>query len=79
MGDALNATQLRAQLYRVLDEVIATGRPRRLVRKGHRLLISLESTPQRLDLDALPRRRATDLSPEELADLSWEHAWEPDR
>ena len=27
MEDALNATQLRARLYRVLDEVIATGLP----------------------------------------------------
>ncbi len=79
MGDSMNATQLRAQIYRVLDEVIATGRPQRLVRKGHTLLISIESVPRRLDLDALPRRHATDLSPEELADLSWEDAWEPDR
>ena len=79
MEDALNATQLRARLYRVLDEVISTGQPQRLVRKGHSLLITLESSPRRLDLDALPRRRATDLSPEELADLSWEDAWEPDR
>ena len=58
MEDALNATQLRARLYRVLDEVIATGQPQRLVRKGHSLLITLESSPRRLDLDALPRRRA---------------------
>jgi len=77
--EALNATQLRARLYGVLDEVIATGRPQRLVRKGHTLLISLESSPHRLDLDALPRRRATDLSPEELADLSWEDSWDPER
>ena len=75
----MNATQLRAQLYRVLDQVIETGRPQRLARKGHTLLISLESSPRRLDLDALPRRRATDLSPEELAGTSWADAWEPDQ
>ena len=78
MSEAMNATQLRAQIYRVLDEVIATGQPQRLVRKGHRLLITLESAPRRLDLDGLPRRKATDLSPEELAALSWDDAWEPD-
>ncbi len=78
MGDPMTATQLRAQLYGVLDRVIESGEPQRLDRKGHRLLISLESGGSRLDLDALPTRHATDLSLGELAKTSWEDAWDPD-
>ena len=77
MDETMNATQLRARLYRVLDRVIETGRPQRLERKGHTLLITLAARPPRLDLDRLPRRHATELSPEDLVDVSWEDAWEP--
>jgi prevent-host-death family protein len=35
----MNATRLRANLYAVLDEVIETGKPVEIVRKGRKLRI----------------------------------------
>jgi len=72
----LTATELRADVYRILDDVIETGRSRTIVRSGSRLVIALEAD-RRLDLDHLPRREATACSPDELVETSWEGEWSP--
>jgi hypothetical protein len=53
----LTATELRANLYRVVDEVAATGKPRRFVRRGRTFVIKEEpARRKRLDLSKLKRR-----------------------
>ena len=52
MSKSLTATELRANLYRVIDEVIATGEPCRIVRDGHAVEI----------VRAVPRKKRRDLS-----------------
>lgn len=48
----MNATKLRADLYAVLDQVLETGQPVTIVRKGRRLKISVdESGTQNVYLD----------------------------
>jgi hypothetical protein len=76
MEKPLTATELRANVYRILDGVIETGRSRTIIRSGNRLVITLERD-RRLKLEDLPERRATDCSPDELVETSWEHEWKP--
>ena len=76
MDKPLTATELRADVYRILDGVIESGRSRTIVRGSSRLTISLE-TDGRLDLASLPERRATTCSPDELVETSWEGEWKP--
>ena len=72
----LTATELRADVYRILDGVIETGRSRTIVRSGSRLVIALERDG-RLDIATLPRRTATSCTPDELVETSWEGEWKP--
>ena len=45
---ALTASKLRENIYRVLDEVLATGEPVEIERNGRRLLIIADDQPSRL-------------------------------
>lgn len=74
MPRTLTPTELRRDVYRILDEVLRTGRPRQVVRDGKSVLLVPLGAP-RFDWDELPRRHATDLSAEELAEVSWEGEW----
>ena len=79
MSKPLTATQLRADLYRVLDEVLATGKACRVVRDGRVLLIEPETAPKkRLDLAKLRKRRGVFKgSFDDLVRTSWESEWRP--
>jgi len=71
MDKPLTATELRANVYRILDEVIDSGRPRTIIRGGSRLLITPEGG-RRFKLEDLPRRKAIDCTPDELVETSWQ-------
>lgn len=45
---AITASKLRENIYRVLDEVLATGQPVEIERNGRRLLIVADDRPSRL-------------------------------
>lgn len=77
MPKPLNATDLRANLYRVLDEVLATGRPQEVVR-GRRTLLIVPAGRKRLRLEDLPARKAYVGSPEDLVSVSWAGEWKPE-
>lgn len=72
----LTATHLRAELFKTLDQVIATGEPFEVERPGGRVrlvpaapsgrLARLRPHPGRVDGDAA-----------ELASLSWPDLWQP--
>ena len=77
MTDAITATELRRNVYRILDEVLDSGAPRYISRRG-KLLVLVEATPSRPRFGSGPQRQTATVSIDELAAISWEHAWEPD-
>jgi prevent-host-death family protein len=64
-------TQLRADIYNLLDEVLETGIPIE-IRKGNKKLkiVPLESTDKFKNL--IPRPEVITGDPEALVDISWE-------
>jgi hypothetical protein len=72
----LNPTELRQNIYRVLDEALATGEPCE-IRRGDERLLLLPLQPRRRSLEDLPRRKAVSCSADELVAMSWDGAWEP--
>jgi len=76
MGKPISATELRTNVYRILDRVLETGVPQEVVRNGRRILIVPEGRP-RLRLEDLPQREALNCTFDELVETSWEHEWDP--
>jgi hypothetical protein len=64
-------TQLRADIYHLLDEVLETGIPLE-IRKGNKKLkiVSLETVDKFQNL--ISRPNVIQGNPEELAEISWE-------
>ena len=78
MADTMSATELRANLYRVIDDVLLTGRPQR-VRRGDQIVLIMPEEPRpRLKLEDLPRRAALACSPDELIEQGFADTWKPE-
>ncbi len=75
MIERMTPSRLRADLYRLLDRVLATGEPLAVDRKGKRLRIVREGGSR---LDALkPHPEYVKGDPEELVHLDWSDEWRP--
>lgn len=74
MRKPMTPTELRKDLYRVLDDVLETGVPQEVAR-GARMLMIVPSGGRRLDLADLPRRQALACSADELVATSWDREW----
>jgi len=73
---AITATRLRANVYKVLDEVLATGTPIEVQRKGQRLRIV--PVEPRSRLDRLVRRPGyLKGDPESIVHMNWSKEWRP--
>ena len=73
---AITLTQLRSVLYRLIDEVIETGRPLVIDRNGHTVVIG--RSPAESKLAALiDRREVIAGAPAELVDLDFTDEWRP--
>lgn len=72
----MSASHLRSDIYRLLDEVLQTGVPIEIERKGKRLRISPAAVGTRLSRlvrrDGYIRAR-----PEELIHMDWSREWKP--
>lgn len=73
----ISATELRSNVYRLLDQVLATGEPLTIERAGKRLVIQPEAAPltmkERLErLERMPRR---DVLVDENDDFKVEWPW----
>ena len=68
----LSATKLRESLYAVLDDVLRTGIPAVIERKGRRIRIVVDS-PGRLD--RLERHDAIVGSVDDLVHIDWSSSW----
>jgi prevent-host-death family protein len=73
---AITASRLRANVYKVLDEVLETGTPVEIERRGQRLRIVPAEPSRRLDrLRQRPRYLKVD--PESIVHLDWSDQWRP--
>jgi len=80
---AVSATQLRQNIYAILDEALATGKPVEIERKGKVLRIVPEPSTAVLpgEEDEFPRLARLKNhnwvigNPEDLVDLEWSHDW----
>jgi hypothetical protein len=70
-------SQLRADIYRILDQVIDTGVPVEIERRGARLKIVAAEPRNKLDnLEPHPGTILGD--PEDLVHLDWSSTWDPE-
>jgi hypothetical protein len=71
----VSATQLRQDIYRILDRILETGNPVEIERKGRRLRISPVESGHRLSrLEARPYLK---VDPEEIVEIDWSGEWRP--
>lgn len=70
----VTATELRGNLYRLLDEVARTGEPIRVEREAGAVVLTPADRPRR-QLDELPLRPVTTCTPDELVETSF--PWTP--
>jgi hypothetical protein len=74
---AISASKLRANVYRLLDEVLDSGRPLEIERKGKILVVSPKE--EQSLWDRLPRREGAIIGdPDELIHMDWSTEWNPD-
>jgi len=72
----ITASQLRADVYNLLDRAISTGEPIEVERNG--VIVRLVP-PRRVDvIDRLPRRNAIVGDPEAVVHIDWSACWNPD-
>ena len=72
---AIKVSVLRANIYSILDEVLATGVPVEIEHQGRILRIAPAET--RSKLDNLRHRPYLLTDPEELVHLDWSEEWRP--
>jgi hypothetical protein len=77
----VNATKLRADLYTVLDQVIQSGKPVTIERKGRRLILcvdesELRARPKRV-VWPKPRPQWVNGNVDDLFEIDWSKEWRP--
>ena len=77
MRKPMTPTELRNDIYRVLDDVLESGIPQEILR-GSRTLLLVPAEGRRLRLEDLPRREALTCTPDELVATSWDQEWSPE-
>ena len=73
---AISVTELRANIYKLLDRVIATGLPLEIRRKGKIVRLVPERTRSKLD-NLVSHPDAFDGDPEEFVHMDWSSEWKP--
>jgi prevent-host-death family protein len=72
----LTASKLRENIYRILDQVLETGVPVEIVRRGKTLRIVPTEEHRASRLENLPDRHEVIAGdPEELVHLDWSKQW----
>jgi hypothetical protein len=78
VGKRITASHLRQNIYRILDEVVDTGRPVEVERKGKLVRIEADLQGRSIfeNLTAHPGTIAGD--PEDLVHMDWSSEWKTD-
>lgn len=71
----ISPTKLRQNLYRVIDQVVKTGEPIAIERKG--LLLQITPPKRKGRFDRLVKRSVCRINPQDLVHLKWEKLWKP--
>ncbi|MBF0366178.1 MAG: hypothetical protein HQK50_11440 [Oligoflexia bacterium] len=70
----LTASQLRENIYKILDTIVDTGTPVEIERNGHILqIISVKRSYSKLS--KLTRRKVTDEDSDYFTHIDWSHEW----
>lgn len=75
-GVAITASQLRQDVYRLLDQVLDSGRPLEIERNGRLLRITPAGAGSRLERVATRPDLVTG-DPADLAEVDWSDSWRP--
>lgn len=73
---AISASQLRQNVYRLLDQVLSTGMPLEIERNGRLLRITPAETGSRIER-VTPRPALITGDAADLASLDWSESWRP--
>lgn len=73
----VSPSELRANIYRLLDEVLDTGVPLEVERKGRRLRIVPNEPVSKLDR-LVPHPGFIIGDPDDLVEIDWSEYWNPD-
>lgn len=74
---AVTASQLRADVYRILDRAIESGEVVEIERNGH--VLRLVPPRKRSWLERLPRREHVVIGdPDDLVSIDWTAEWKPE-
>jgi hypothetical protein len=74
---AVSPSELRANIYRLLDEVLETGTPLEIERKGRKLRIVRDEPASKLSR-LVPHPDAIRGDPDDLVEFDWLQYWNPD-
>lgn len=69
----LTASQLRQDIFRILDSVIESGRPVSILRKGE--IVLLAPTKKQSKLSTLKKHDFSDEPPEAFDHIDWSAEW----
>jgi hypothetical protein len=73
----ITASKLRANVYRLLDQVLETGQPLEIERNGKALVIAPKEEAS--IWERLPRREGYIVGdPADLIHIDWSSEWDPD-
>ncbi len=74
----MTLTELRRNIYRVVDELLRTGKTMEIQAKGRTVYLSSGQRGGKLDrLRKAARSRALQGNPEDIIHMEWEKQWHP--
>ena len=74
----MTVTELRANIYKIMDNIVKTGQPIDIERSGKKLRIIPINNPPEGKLNRLiARPEAITGSPEDFTHLDWSQEWRP--
>lgn len=71
----VTTTELRKNIYKLLDQVLESGQSLEIERKGQKLLIVPEKPKSKLD--RLKKHETVVGDPEDLIHMDWSKEWKP--
>jgi len=78
MGKRLTASHLRQNIYRILDEVIETGQPIEIERKGRVVRIETKAQDKSIFEILTPHPGSIIGRSDDLVHIDWSQEWKPD-